>query len=163
MSTFEKSVFDDLVSEGQAQRNKKKRYMGPYARHGVEFKQRRLSGWVESVEYDSDSVLGDRHEMSDFDSGHSTFDSDGTIDVNKLTVTTRKKNRYVHFKEKNMKNPRLFRGLVFSSSEQFKEVMKWYSLIRRKDIWLTCNESKRLGAGCQYPCDWQFWLSTDRK
>ncbi|GAA0186887.1 hypothetical protein LIER_34175 [Lithospermum erythrorhizon] len=137
MSTFEKSVFDGRVSEGQTQVNKKKRYIGTYARHGFKFKQRRLSGWV-------DSVLSDRRDMSDIDSGDSTSDNDGTIDVVKLTVTTRKKKkRYVHFIDKNMKNPRLFSGLIFFSSEQFKEVMKLYSLIRRKDIWLTCNESHR--------------------
>ncbi|GAA0185268.1 hypothetical protein LIER_32556 [Lithospermum erythrorhizon] len=122
MSNFEKRVFDGLVSKGQTQRNKKKRYIGPYDRHDLQFKQRRLSGWVDSVKSNSNSVLGDMHDMSDFDSGDSTFDSDDIKAVNKLIVTTRKKNRI-------------------------------------KDIWLTCNESKRLGARCQYPCDWKVWLS----
>ncbi|GAA0170267.1 hypothetical protein LIER_24567 [Lithospermum erythrorhizon] len=116
MSTFDKSIFDGRVSEVQPQVNKKNRYRGPYARHGVQFKQRRLSGWVDSVDSDSNSVLGDRHDMSDFDSGDLTSDSAGTIDVAKLTVTTRKKKRHVHFNDKNIKNPRLFPSLVFSSS-----------------------------------------------
>ncbi|GAA0182980.1 hypothetical protein LIER_30476 [Lithospermum erythrorhizon] len=125
MSTCEKTIFDGRVSEGQTKVNKKKRYRGPYTRHGLQFKQRKLSDWVDSVESDSDSVLSDRHDMSDFDSDDSTSDSNGTID--------------------------------------FKEVMKWYSLIRRKDIWLTCNESHRLRARCKYLCDWQVWLSRDKK
>ncbi|KAG9143916.1 hypothetical protein Leryth_016115, partial [Lithospermum erythrorhizon] len=35
MSTFEKSVFDGTLNEGQTSGNKKKRYRGPYARHGI--------------------------------------------------------------------------------------------------------------------------------
>ncbi|GAA0154384.1 hypothetical protein LIER_12380 [Lithospermum erythrorhizon] len=59
----------------------------------------------------SEEDVGDRHDMSDFDSGDSTSDSDGTIDVTKLTVTARKKKRYVHFNDKNIKNPKLCSGI----------------------------------------------------
>ncbi|GAA0157468.1 hypothetical protein LIER_14728 [Lithospermum erythrorhizon] len=112
MLTFENSVFDGILNESQTSGNMKKRYGGPYARHDIEFKQRRLSGWVQTVNNDSDGEPHEKDDNSDLDSGDSTSDSDGTIDVNKLTMTCKKK----------------------KSSEQFKEMMKWCSLIKRKDV-----------------------------
>ncbi|GAA0164028.1 hypothetical protein LIER_19757 [Lithospermum erythrorhizon] len=157
MSTFEKSVFDGTLNEGQTSGNKKKRYRGPYARHGIEFKHRRLSGWVQTDKgSDGEQDEEEEDDNSDLNSGDSTSDSDGIVDINKLRMTCRRKRRYVHFNGRNMRNPKLFPGLVFSSSEQFKEVMKWYALIRRKDVWLTCNESKRLGARYQYGLVWDY-------
>ncbi|GAA0163900.1 hypothetical protein LIER_19661 [Lithospermum erythrorhizon] len=153
---MEKSSSDKL---GQ-----KRRYKGRYARHGVQFKEMRESGSVEGKESEeSDGVLGDKIYDSDFDSGDSTSDSDGDCNVLRLTDDARKKRRYVHFNEKDIQNPKLFLGLVFSSSSQFKKVMTWYAATTRKDVWFTCNEKHMLGARCVYPCEWSVWLSRDKK
>ncbi|GAA0150651.1 hypothetical protein LIER_09543 [Lithospermum erythrorhizon] len=60
---------DDSDSDDVADPSGGKRKNGPQM--SIFEKRRRLSGWVESVESYSDSVLGDRHKMSDFDSGDS--------------------------------------------------------------------------------------------
>ncbi|GAA0154453.1 hypothetical protein LIER_12428 [Lithospermum erythrorhizon] len=52
----------------------------------------------------------------------------------KFTDEMRRKNRHVHFNEKTIKNPKLFSGLIFSSSSQFKEVMTWYKKLNDKDL-----------------------------
>ncbi|GAA0170209.1 hypothetical protein LIER_24519 [Lithospermum erythrorhizon] len=116
MSIFEKSVFDGTLNEDQISGNKKKMYRGPYARHDIEFKHRRLSGWVQT-DNGSDGEQDEKDDKSDLNSGDSTSDGDGTGDNNKLRMTSERKKRYVHFNERNMKNPMLFPGLVFSSSE----------------------------------------------
>ncbi|GAA0170207.1 hypothetical protein LIER_24517 [Lithospermum erythrorhizon] len=131
LTRFEKSVIDGDVEPGT--QGQKRRYKGPYARHGVQFKERRESGWVEGEESEEfDGVLGDKIYDSDFDSGDSTSDSDEDCNVLRLTDDARKKRRYVHFNEKDIQNPMLFIGLVFSSSSQFKEVMTWYGATTRK-------------------------------
>ncbi|GAA0163349.1 hypothetical protein LIER_19238 [Lithospermum erythrorhizon] len=100
---------------------------------------------------------------SDFHSGNTTFDSDGDVDIARLNEVARKKKMYVRFNEKNMKNSKLFPGLVFFSSEQFKEVMRWYAATRRKDIWYSCNEKHRFGARCKFPCKWSVWMLREKK
>ncbi|GAA0186548.1 hypothetical protein LIER_33836 [Lithospermum erythrorhizon] len=98
-----------------------------------------------------------------FDSGNTTSDNDGFADTGRLNEVARKNKRYVRFNEKNMKNPKFFPGLVFSSSEQFKEVMRWYATTRRKDIWYSCNENSIFGVRCKFPCEWSVWLSREKK
>ncbi|GAA0171843.1 hypothetical protein LIER_41236 [Lithospermum erythrorhizon] len=68
-----------------------------------------------------------------------------------MSEKARKKKSYIHFNEKNIKNPKLFSGLVFKISSQFKEVMTWNALVRKKDIWFNVNEKHR------------FWASFDKK
>ncbi|GAA0155006.1 hypothetical protein LIER_43303 [Lithospermum erythrorhizon] len=140
----------------------KKKYKGPYARRGIQFRERRLVGNVPNTSDDSNHALDENVDDSDFDSGNTTSDSDKDVTY-KFTDEMRKKNRYVHFNEKTIKNSKLFTCLVFSSSSQFKEVMTWYSTVRRKDIWFTCNEKYRFGARCLFPCEWFVWLSRDKK
>ncbi|GAA0139979.1 hypothetical protein LIER_01415 [Lithospermum erythrorhizon] len=130
LTRFEKSVIDGDVEPGTP--GQKRRYKWPYARHGVQFKERRESGWVEGEESEeSDGVLGDKIYYSDFDSGDSTSDSDGDCNVLRLIDDASKKR----------------------SSSQFKEVMTWYATTTRKDVRFICNEKHMLGARCIYPCD----------
>ncbi|GAA0150059.1 hypothetical protein LIER_09083 [Lithospermum erythrorhizon] len=79
ISTFEKSIFDGTFTEGQASRNKKKRYRGPYARHGTKFKQRRMSGWVQT---DKDS---DCEQDEDEEDDNSDLNSDKRYRVHCMT------------------------------------------------------------------------------
>ncbi|GAA0166237.1 hypothetical protein LIER_40150 [Lithospermum erythrorhizon] len=159
--------FDMSVIDGDSQTHRqgnKKKYKGPYDRHGVEFRERRLTGWEDSgSDEDSDDVLGDKVCDSDFDSGDDTLDSDVEGDTLKMSEEARQKKRYIHFNQNNIKNPKLFPELIFSSSSKFKEVMTWYALVRKKDIWFSFNEKHRFGARCKYPCEWSVWLSRDKK
>ncbi|GAA0160539.1 hypothetical protein LIER_17074 [Lithospermum erythrorhizon] len=53
-----------MVHSLELKKRKKRRYKSPYARHGIQLKERRLAGWV----YSSDGVLDDKLCESDFDS-----------------------------------------------------------------------------------------------
>ncbi|GAA0171010.1 hypothetical protein LIER_25150 [Lithospermum erythrorhizon] len=109
----EKEQPTDSTQSGTKKHGKKRRYKGPYARHGIQFKEGRLAGWVDTSSDDSDGVLDDKLCESDFDSGNATSESDGDVYIATLNEVARKNKIYVLFNEKNMKNPKLFPGCKF--------------------------------------------------
>ncbi|GAA0173555.1 hypothetical protein LIER_41547 [Lithospermum erythrorhizon] len=113
------------TSEPSSAALRKKKYKGPYARHGVQFRERWLAGNVSNASDDSNHASDVNVNDSDFDSDNRTSDSDKEDGTIKFTDEMRKKNKYVHFNEKRIKNSKLFPFLIFSSSSQFKEVMTW--------------------------------------
>ncbi|GAA0159932.1 hypothetical protein LIER_38946 [Lithospermum erythrorhizon] len=138
LTRFEKSVIDGDVEPGT--QGRKRRYKGPYARHGVQFKERRESGWVEGEESEeSDGVLEDKIYDSDFDSGDSTSDSDGDCNILRLIDDPRKKRRYVHFNENDIQNPKLFPGLLPDISVSVLKI----AVDKKFGIMITDNQARR--------------------
>ncbi|GAA0184472.1 hypothetical protein LIER_31760 [Lithospermum erythrorhizon] len=103
--TFDAKDVDNSSQAKSGVSRKKKKYKGPYARHGVQFRERRLAGNVPNASDDSNDALDENVDALDFDSGNTTSHSDKDVTY-KFTDDMRRKNRYVHFNEKTIKNPK---------------------------------------------------------
>ncbi|GAA0163713.1 hypothetical protein LIER_19510 [Lithospermum erythrorhizon] len=94
---------DELSDEiGTPSSQPKKKIPGTYARHGVEFKLRKESEYVESSNDEKHDIL------SDCESDESLKSLENSSDVEVGVVQQRKDIRYVKFNEKDMQDPRFF-------------------------------------------------------
>ncbi|GAA0186089.1 hypothetical protein LIER_33377 [Lithospermum erythrorhizon] len=135
----------------------KKKFIGPYARHGLGFKERNASEYKES----SSDEEKDNHVLSESDSNYTLRSIATSSEEEASKIQQRKNVRYVQFNEKDMKDLRLFSGLVFSSKEQVTEAVTWYSIFHHKPLWRGANDNCRLSVKCDYPCNFSIWFAKD--
>ncbi|GAA0153611.1 hypothetical protein LIER_11809 [Lithospermum erythrorhizon] len=132
----------------------KNKILGPYARHVLEFKIRKEAGYIESSTDEEDSILSDCESLKSRANSSDEEDQE---------VQSRKDVRYVKFNEKNMQDPKLFVGLVFSSKAPMKEFVTWYSVLYHKPLWLASNDNQRFNVKCTFPCNFSLWIAKDDK
>ncbi|GAA0186494.1 hypothetical protein LIER_33782 [Lithospermum erythrorhizon] len=76
LKSFNASAIDDTNEPNNTTTRKIQKYKGPYARHGVQFKERRLASWVSTTSDDSNDASDQILDESDFDCGNRTSNSD---------------------------------------------------------------------------------------
>ena len=58
-----------------------------------------------------------------------------------------------------MKNPQFAVGMLFATAKHFKDAVKEYSILNRKEISFVKNEKWRVRAKCKPPCNWMVFAS----
>ncbi|GAA0156666.1 hypothetical protein LIER_14107 [Lithospermum erythrorhizon] len=87
----------------------KKKFIGPYARHVLGFKERKASGYKES----SSNEEKDNHVLSESYSNYTLRNIATSNEEEASKIQQRKNVRYVQFNEKDMKDPRFFSRISF--------------------------------------------------
>ncbi|GAA0162682.1 hypothetical protein LIER_39457 [Lithospermum erythrorhizon] len=76
LGIFNATKIDDTSEPNRAATGKKKKYKGPYVRYGIQFRERRLVGWVLTTSDDSKDASYKNLDDSDFDSSNTTSESE---------------------------------------------------------------------------------------
>ncbi|GAA0163269.1 hypothetical protein LIER_19176 [Lithospermum erythrorhizon] len=129
-----------------------KRQDGTYARYDKDFRERIAQGYMDSDAYSDfvDSLLNDNACKSDLESLPSSSDEES------------QKEKNIWFNERDLQNPQLKVGLIFSSKKQATQAMIWYALKNRKPLACYVSDKQRLKYNCKFSCKWSIWISKSR-
>ncbi|GAA0153298.1 hypothetical protein LIER_43220 [Lithospermum erythrorhizon] len=134
-------IVDDSDEVPIARTSGTKRQDGTYATYDKNFREGRTQGYRDS-DADSDFVdnlLNDNASKSDIESLPSNSDEE----------SQREKN--IRFNERDLRNPELKVGVIFSSKKQATRAMIRYALKNRKKLAFYVSDKQRLKYKCKFP------------
>ena len=116
-----------------------------------------------SVTVNDDGDSGDFGENGEIDDDDDDGDSDYAPSDDLLSLHSSDDEDHRSFPsfipERDVNDPTFKLGMLFASSDDFRNACREYSIMNKKDIKLRPNEKWRIRAKCKLPCPWVVFAS----